>query len=280
MSMIVFSVMFTPLLIYWIFSVHGGFGAHWRKYTQLRSSLFLHHGNALSKLDSIDAVLSKELPYYSKLSEKNKSEFLIRTAYIHRKKRFFSTERNLINYEREIYLSGVMAQLTFGLQTRYWLPSFELIRVHPSSFYSGIIGAEVNGLTINETVIHISWEHVEDGNRDHNDGKHLAMHEFAHALYLDLHDYKYFNPFSFSMKLAKELYHDVKEEYTHIFKNRHATTPYEFWAVSVEFFFENPEKLFVEMPNYYKTLAHELGQDPLGKFKNFPFPDSFNSLNN
>lgn len=280
MSMIVFSVMFIPLLIYYIFSLHGGFGAHWRKATGLRSNLYLHHGNAMVKLKEIDGMLSEHSPYYNRLSEKNKQEFLLRTFYIHKKKRFFSTERQLLNYEKEIYLASLMAQLSFGLQTRYWLPSFELIRIHPDSFYSGIVDAEVNGLTINETIIHLSWKHVELGKTNHADGRHLAMHEFAHALYLDIHDYKFFNPFSFSMNMAKELYQETKEQHNHIFSGRDASTPYEFWAVSVEFFFENPEKLFIEMPLYYKTLAQELKQDPLGKFQNFPFADSFKSVNN
>jgi Mlc titration factor MtfA (ptsG expression regulator) len=42
---------------------------------------------------------------------------------------------------------------------------------------------------------------------------------------------------------------------------------HEFWAVSVEAFFENPAGLRKNMPDLYEALSNVLNQDPVTKNK-------------
>ncbi len=42
-----------------------------------------------------------------------------------------------------------------------------------------------------------------------------------------------------------------------------ATNYHEFWAVSVEVFFENPVQFRHELPDLYEAMARVLNQDPL-----------------
>jgi Mlc titration factor MtfA (ptsG expression regulator) len=49
---------------------------------------------------------------------------------------------------------------------------------------------------------------------------------------------------------------------SYAFSNLH-----EFWAVSVEAFFDNPEGLKKNMPELYGALCRVLNQDPLSKYK-------------
>ena len=49
---------------------------------------------------------------------------------------------------------------------------------------------------------------------------------------------------------------------SYAFSNMH-----EFWAVSVEAFFENPEGLKENMPDLYEALSHVLNQNPITKTK-------------
>jgi len=237
--------------------------------TNLPSSFYMRPRAAIKKHPVTHQILLKSSNYYARLNERLQGEFLIRTIRVHKSKRFFSTDHHL-TFEQEIWLASIFTQLSFGLQTRYWLPSFEYVRIHQSSFYSPMVDADVNGLTINESIIHLSWKHVLEGEKNATDGRHVAIHEFAHALYLDIHDFKFYNPFSFSMHHASKL---CKEDLTpsHIFSKRKVDSPYEFWAVSIEFFFENPQALLIQYPEYYKSLVNELKQDPLSQFQSFPF---------
>ena len=48
-----------------------------------------------------------------------------------------------------------------------------------------------------------------------------------------------------------------------IYAVMHFSNLHEFWAVSVEAFFENPKGLKENMPDLYEALCRVLNQDPL-----------------
>jgi len=65
------------------------------------------------------------------------------------------------------------------------------------------------------------------------------------------------------VRLSKEEMGKIKNGEHHIFRNYAATNIYEFFAVSVEYFFETPQLLKNELPQLYKHLIILLKQNPL-----------------
>ena len=121
--------------------------------------------------------------------------------------------------------------------------------------------------------IYISWKHFLYGYTYKNDNVNVAVHEMAHALLYNNFFAQYgmdpsfrLNYERFSTKTGPILADVIARRRSYLrsyaFSNMH-----EFWAVSVEAFFENPEGLRRNIPDLYEALSHVLNQDPVTKTK-------------
>ena len=104
---------------------------------------------------------------------------------------------------------------------------------------------------------------------DYSDGSNLGLHEMAHALaYVnftanegdDDHFKTRFKTFS---KTGRKIFNAMQAGKTNLLGPYAATNYHEFWAVSVENFFERPQALQMELPSLYNELVILLNQDPL-----------------
>ena len=119
------------------------------------------------------------------------------------------------------------------------------------------------------TGIYISWKYFVTGFADYTDGVNVALHEMAHALHhenfiketgIDWDFRKDFErlPSVFGPMITQAILQRKSYLRGYAFTNFQ-----EFWAVSVEYFFENSQGLKDNLPQLYSILCETLNQDPL-----------------
>ena len=213
-----------------------------------------------------DNLLQKYNPFYRNLSQANKARFLKRTATFMASKKF---EFQQMQPEEEIPLliSAAAVQLTFGLK-HYLLDYFDKIYVLPNVYRYGFSGHPFEG-HVNRDGIYLSWNKFLEEYTDEMDGNNVGLHEMAHALaYVNFtahegRDHDFRRRFVDFSETCKRIFEKVQAGET-AFLGEYASTNYEeFWAVSVENFFERPQQFKTQMPDLYDALCTLLNQDLL-----------------
>ncbi|HEX6193051.1 MAG TPA: zinc-dependent peptidase, partial [Chitinophagaceae bacterium] len=209
-------------------------------------------------------LIGRYIPYFQLLSDAEKLRFVARTWHFRQSKSF-----HFLNMEEQadipILLSAAAVQITFGL-TRYKLPFFKKIYVMPDAYLYQEKAPPYIG-HVSSKGIFISWKHFLQGYADSTDNVNVAIHEMAHALSYDNFvdvtgvDWEFRQDFAKFPTLFGPAIADL------IVNKRCYLRPYaytnlqEFWAVSVEAFFENPIGLKDNMPRLYAVIVEILNQD-------------------
>jgi Mlc titration factor MtfA (ptsG expression regulator) len=212
-------------------------------------------------IDTIDA----EFPFYKTLSPNERMEFARRTWHIRQRKSFMGMEGQEVSPRHEIIISATLARLTFGLKRYYDLPKFELIQVYPREFYSRLLEQHVKGLTIGNGRLFLSWAHFEEGHHDPTDKIHVGLHEFAHAMMLEFNHFELIPQWQTWLKIATPVMIAVAESDDHFFRKYGATNIHEFWAVTVETFFEQPKEFNAHYPDRFRATCAMLNQWPFAQ---------------
>lgn len=224
--------------------------------------------------DSLPPALIKEyhdllhpsLPYYTSLTDKEKDRFVKRLHSFHRSKRFHFIGMAEAK-EPAILVSAVAIQITFGLK-RFMLSFFRDIYIMPDAYHLRGAGEYYIG-HVSPKGIYISWKHFKEGFAVPNDGINVAYHELAHAVHHENFVDEKGVDWDFREDFAK-LSHVFGPSLSQAIANKKSylrgyafTDFYEFWAVSVEAFFEDPQGLKKNMPQLFKILSEILNQDPI-----------------
>lgn len=122
-------------------------------------------------------------------------------------------------------------------------------------------------------MIILSWHHFVQGYGDLDDGYNVAIHEMAHAIHFEnliKNDEVAFLDQHALSSLAQITNRELPKinRGRHLLRSYAGTNQYEFFAVTLEYFFEKPVELNAEIPDLYQTIAALLRQDPL-KLYNF-----------
>ena len=223
-----------------------------------------------SLFDSYSSVIGSLIPYYNELPADAKRHFVKRAHHFRSIKKFHFVGMEE-SEETAILISASAVQVTFGLKN-YLLSHFDNIHVladayqmeNDTEIYVGHVAPEG---------IYLSWKHFLFGYMKQNDNVNVAIHEMAHALLynnffaqygMDTHfrmNYEHFSTTTGPI-LAQVITNRHSYLRGYAFSNLH-----EFWAVSVEAFFDNPQGLRKNMPELYTSLCRVLNQDPLSKNK-------------
>ena len=212
------------------------------------------------------AILEKEFSFYNKLPPKSKKLFLKKLSYFYHGKNFIPKSGIVLDERKKILICASAAQLTFGLPLLK-LPHFKDILIYPSSYYNKRTKKNHVGEVNTQGVIVFSWEHIQKGFDNQEDGYNVALHELAHALRFE--DY-YPNEERHFLKQEdvnqlQRIYDDVKglaQTQLPTFLNKYAFSNLEeFFAVSVESFFERPVAFKKNMPDLYACMSNLLNQD-------------------
>ena len=164
-----------------------------------------------------------------------------------------------------------------------WYKTLRTILLYPGAFQSrqkrheGFVVTERDEVRLGESWAHgpvvLSWEHSEHGAGDPNDGHNVVFHEFAHQLdnlsgqtdgmpvLARGQDYAEWERV-FNTAFQQHVWNVRSGRPTYI--DAYGTmNPQEFFAVTVELFFENPRALRHEASALYRELKTLFGLDPL-----------------
>lgn len=228
-----------------------------------------YHGSSLNLSGQYcQQSLTKHFPYYNRLDEAGQTRFINRMLrFIDNK--VFIIYSNQPFLEMPLLISATAVQLTFGLK-RYLLPHFDEIHIYPQEFMRVepvicFLEGNVSGHRIN-----LSWKHFIEGLQSPADGKNVGLHEMAHALhyqtfvveqYADRHFRDNFDGFSGH---GNKVYDTEMITDPGLYSEYAMTNFQEFWAESVELFFEKPAALRELYPSLYAAMGEVLNQHPLG----------------
>jgi Mlc titration factor MtfA (ptsG expression regulator) len=209
--------------------------------------------------------------FYHLLHQHEQPVFRARIRNIIENKWFAGREGLEVSNEMMLLITATMAQLTIGIQ-RFYFPRFDRIVIFPDQFYSRLFEQDVKGLTVfHSGIILVSWKHYEEGYNNPTDKLNLGLHEMAHALYLDYFGHRRmlygFDDWSL---IALPVFNEMQRNVHHPFLRDYAgANMHEFWAVSVEHFFEAPIEFRDKLPGLYKAMCQILKQDPAKRLERY-----------
>ena len=215
-------------------------------------------------------IIGSLFSYFNDLPHDHKLKFVKRVHHFKAGKKFhFIGLEN--NEDTAILVSASAVQVTFGLKN-YLMSYFKDIYILADAYHMDN-DEELYIGHVAPDGIYLSWKHFLYGYSHKNDNINVAVHEMAHALLynnffaqygIDSHFRMNYEKFSSSTGpiLADVIANRRSYLRSYAFSNLH-----EFWAVSVEAFFENPVGLKANMPELYEALCRVLNQDPITKTK-------------
>ena len=212
------------------------------------------------------SIVSKYIRFYNKLGLEDQRKFLFRT-FLFKKARKFHYIEVKESAEMPILISAVAVQLTFGLD-KFMLNYFNDIFVLKDDYHYGFYSRPFMG-HVDQSGIYLSWDNFIKGISGLTPYCNVGLHEMGHALaYVtfiteteeDKHFKKEFKNFS---KVARPIFTRMQEGNRNLLGEYAAVNYHEFWAVSVETFFENPVCLRQDLPELYTAMSRLLRQDPL-----------------
>jgi len=216
------------------------------------------------------STIGQYIFYFNELPETGKKRFLERTIHF-RSIKHFSYIGMDEKKEIPILISAAAVQITFGLE-KYELPFFKNIYVMPDA-YQRTGEKEIFVGHVSPEGIFISWKYFLQGYGNTEDNVNVAIHEMAHALEHESFINETDVDSKFKTDLAKfssasgPVFASTVVNRQSYLRDYAFTNMQEFWAVSLEAFFENPNGLKQSLPQLYGTLCDILNQDPLTKDK-------------
>ncbi len=217
-----------------------------------------------------ETLLKREFKFYNKLSEKHKKQFRHRVATFINAKEFIGREGVVVTEDMKTLIAAIGCKLSFG-RKEYEYDLIESILIYPNEFYSTINDAYHKGeFNPKLKALVISWKDFEEGYTIDNDNINLGLHEFMHAMHLEVKMTKHQDNTRFKrhfnlimQQLAnKELKKTLDE--TKFFRAYAFTNQYEFMAVLTEYFFESPKELKQHFPVIYDHINKALNLQLVG----------------
>ncbi|TXE02532.1 zinc-dependent peptidase [Algoriphagus aquimarinus] len=215
-------------------------------------------------------ILENTFPYYQRLNQKHKNEFVKKLELVLTGKSFIGrSDIRVITPEMKVLIGATIVMVTFGWDDLR-LPHFSKILIYPDSYYSTISKQYHRGeVNPRHGIIAMSWNCFLNGMENESDGVNLGIHEVAHALKLENQIYyngesEFFNPEIYDdfKIMANEEIEKIKAGNLTVFRSSAGFNEDEFFAVALETFFEKPHKFFEYNPVLYGTLVRLMRQDP------------------
>lgn len=251
----------------------------WFKYRKQRlekRDVLLHQ----SLPEASRKLIKKNVPFYAMLAPELQARIDGYVQLFLAEKVFEGCGGQEIDEEIRLTIAAEACLLLIGRKDAECYPGLKTILVYPHSYVSGksgILGGDNGaGARLGESwdngVVVLSWNSVQGGARNMEDGHNVTLHEFAHQLDQD------FGPSDGAPRLAERSAYGtwakvLGEEYAELCKKTQqgrrstidsygATNPAEFFAVATETFFEKPEQLKKHHLELYDELQSYYGINP------------------
>jgi len=189
-----------------------------------------------------------------------------------------------MNDKVKVTIAGQAALLLLGIEEEFYFDSVKSVLVYPDTFAipekfqnaDGTVSAEptpADGEAVQNGPVVLAWDAVLEGGCNPYNGQNVVIHEFAHQL--DALDGEMggtppiFDPEESKRwgEVIRREYHRlvlaVKREESTLLDEYGATNRAEFFAVSSECFFEQPDALQRMHPELYDVLKSFYRQDPV-----------------
>ncbi len=187
-----------------------------------------------------------------------------------------------ITDEVRLTIASQACILLLHRETDYY-PGLTSILVHPSTYVADEVVRLHEGMVLETTEVRegeswhrgaivLSWDDVQEGSADPDDGYNVVLHEFAHQIDTMhgkgdsspvLRDRASYAAWSAALeKNFRQFQRDLERDRDTVLDDYGATDPAEFFAVATENFFETPEDLRSEYPHLYQELKRFYQQDP------------------
>lgn len=213
------------------------------------------------------ATLAHWSRYYGRLDPQGRKRFERRVKELLYEKEWVG-RRIAVTWEMKVRIAAALAQLTFGYRNLLLL-HFRRIVVHPDAYSNPRTGRRhIGEAAPGQKTLVFSWKHFVEGFSTPDDALNVGLHEAAHALWFEnvipSGEFGFLpaGPLARWRQLAREEMARIKAGRSRLFRAYAATNEAEFFAVAVEYFFEQPEEFREHMPEVQACLAQLLRQVP------------------
>jgi MtfA peptidase len=230
-----------------------------------------------------ESLLQRYTGFLAELSEAEQIRLRNSIKVFMAEKNFEGCAGQAMQDEQRIAISAQMARMTLGMPDE-WFDEVRSILLYPDAYVAKsqeMIGSVVvEGQTARageawyRGPVILSWADVLATARQHNHGRNVVIHEFAHQL--DMRNGRHADgiPVIENAALAHEWYQTLQQEFHRLtafcqagartsMDCYGATNHAEFFAVASESFFEQPQQFHFEWPDVYRLLARFYGQNRL-----------------
>lgn len=227
--------------------------------------------------------LEERVPHYAVLGDDEKSHLRSLVRVFIAEKHWEGCRGVSVTDEMRVTIAGQACLLLLGIEHDYFR-NVKTILIFPRHFVPhedeavdevGVVheseDAALGQAWENGPVI-LSWADSRIGGRNQHDGVNVVLHEFAHKLDLMngvVNGLPPLNAREHYLRWAEVMqreYVDLVEKSQRgiatLLDDYGATDPGEFFAVSVECFFEKPRQLLRKHPDLYEVLRDYFQQDP------------------
>jgi Mlc titration factor MtfA (ptsG expression regulator) len=231
------------------------------------------------------ALIQRHVVFFHKMSASDRTELLGHIQVFLAEKRFEGCGGFAITDEVRVTIAAQACLLLLHRRTDYF-PGLLTILVYPLTYMveeKRQVGEHVweegavsrlgeTGRRMGSLVL--SWGAVKHGAADPSDGKNVVLHEFAHQL--DFENHAADGVPGLATREQQSAWSEVmRTEFASLrtadetglptlLDTYGASSPAEFFAVSVEAFFERPFALRARHPKLYAELKKYFQQDPVG----------------
>ena len=212
-------------------------------------------------------VMTTYATYYQRLDAASQNDFERIVADFVNGKEWRGSDIEVVD-EMKVMIASCAAQLLHGFP-EVRLRHFTFITVTAGPYRSDRNGQlHLGEVRPGPGMIIISWSDFVKGYANPRNAYNVGLHEFAHALwfenaiengedhFLDGLLLQHWNALALA-EIAK-----IKEGQAHFFRKYAGSNSAEFFAVAVEYFFEQPKEFQSALPELYGTLSSLLRQNP------------------
>ena len=228
------------------------------------------------------AIVKRKVLFFDKLQVSEQHQLLDLIRQFIASKQFFGCNGLVITDEIRVTIAAEACLLLLNRHTDIY-PGLRYILVYPDAFAAqhesqnsdgtvSVASVGMLGESWSNGKVILSWEDVERGLADPQDGHNVVLHEFSHQLDSENGSTNGLPPLSnnqsikawakvFSAEFAA-LNEAVQQQHMTVMDYYGATNAAEFFAVATETFFEKPLQLQQLHPELYDQLSKYYGLDP------------------
>ncbi len=238
-------------------SIQAGGGNFWKR-------LYRPRKLPMSQL----AVLQQKFSYYKRLPPNKQQRFETRMVHLLQTLEIEGRDGLIVTNEMRVLLAACLTKLTFGFRL-YQIAGFRRIILYPDIYYSTHSQSFNKGETHIAGIVVLSWKDTLAGLAIEDDNLHLAIHEFAHALYM-AHKRRWGVDQRFSLHWPLwldfvQLESNIQQLQKAGFLRAYAfSNQAELFACLVEAFFESTDQFRQVHPNLFHIMSLLLNQQKTG----------------